>query len=91
MKKNVFGISLANAAAQLLYKVLQVFPPEGTQVPQGQRPSYILNPGQYTYPFQFKVFKIHHRSSTYLAPCLFDHGLRLASADVLVATIQQFM
>ncbi|TID26476.1 hypothetical protein E6O75_ATG00969 [Venturia nashicola] len=40
---------------KLLYKVLQVFPPEGTHSPPGRKPEFILNPGQYTYPFQFKL------------------------------------
>lgn len=81
-------MSLANAVCQLLYKVLQVFPPEGTQVPQGQRPSYILNAGQYTYPFQFKVSKTLSPSFVHTTPCPFNHGFQLRSADNLVVTIQ---
>jgi hypothetical protein len=81
-------MSLANAACQLLYKVLQVFPPEGTQVPQGQRPGYILNAGQYTYPFQFKVSETLFLSFVHTTPRPYTQGFKLRSADNLVVTIQ---
>jgi hypothetical protein len=40
---------------KLLYRIAKVFPPEDGQAVPGTRPSYILNPSTYTYPFSFKV------------------------------------
>lgn len=43
-------------SVQLLYKVITVFPSPDVQKHGSGNASYTLSPGQYEYPFQFKVF-----------------------------------